>query len=60
MKPQVSSKTFPDLGSNIYAGVTERFFISDSTCGVSVLGLPVDIDVTNRPISLMGHLGMRF
>lgn len=49
-----------DIGANIYAGVTGRFFISDSTYDVNILGTPVEIDVTNRPISLMGHLGVRF
>ena len=49
-----------DIGSNIYAGVTGRWFISDSTYNLDVGGVPVAVEVTNRPISLMGHLGMRF
>jgi hypothetical protein len=49
-----------DLTPNIYTGVTGRFFISDTSYQVTTLGIPTKIDVTNRPISLMAHLGVRF
>jgi len=48
-----------DITSNIYAGVTGRFFISEATYHAPIIG-PINIDVTNRPISLMAHFGLRF
>jgi hypothetical protein len=49
-----------DLTSNLYAGVTGRFFISEATYHAPVSGIPNSIDITNRPISLTAHVGLRF
>jgi len=49
-----------DLTSNIYAGVTGRFFISEATYHAANIGIPNNIDITNRPISLTAHLGLQF
>jgi hypothetical protein len=49
-----------DITSNIYVGVTGRFFISKATYHAAGFGVPSNIDITNRPISLMAHLGARF
>lgn len=45
-----------DLTEDIYAGVSGRFFISDATYQFP----GASIQVTNRPISLLAHVGMRF
>jgi len=49
-----------DLTSNVYAGVTGRFFISEATYHAPGVGVPNNINITNRPISLMAHIGVRF
>jgi hypothetical protein len=49
-----------DLTSNVYAGVTGRFFVSEATYHATNVGVPNSIDITNRPISLLAHLGVRF
>jgi hypothetical protein len=59
-----------DIAPNVYVGVTGRFFISDATYNTTSLHVPAgggapvavtsNIDVTNRPISLMAHIGVQF
>ena len=59
-----------DVTSNIYVGVTGRFFISEATYHVTnvraqnntdiAVRVQNNIDITNRPISLMAHLGLQF
>jgi hypothetical protein len=59
-----------DVAPGIYAGLTGRFFIGDATYHVTSVNLPNgsnipvlirnNIDITNRPISLMGHIGVQF
>src|ERR1041384_3578778 len=59
-----------DIVPGIYVGLTGRFFISDATSRVTSVNLPNGsnspvfvqnkIDITNRPISLMGHNGVQF
>ena len=59
-----------DIASGIYVGLTGRFFISEATYHATSVNLPNGsnfpvfsqnrIDITNRPISLMGHVGVQF
>jgi len=59
-----------DIAPNIYAGLTGRFFISEATYHVTSVVIPNgsqvpvrvqnNIDITNRPISLMAHVGVQF
>ena len=59
-----------DITPGIYIGLTGRFFISEATYHVTNVNLPNGanipvsvqnkIDVTNRPISLTGHIGVQF